>query len=84
MVAKMSPYFPNEAIQLGDRVQVLPDDGTVPHMPGFRWIHTPGHAPGHISFFRDEDRALIIELLLQVMPLLQLNKIPFTKFLPKS
>ncbi|KRG13169.1 MBL fold metallo-hydrolase [Lederbergia galactosidilytica] len=59
MVAKMSPYFPNEAIQLGDRVQVLPDDGTVPHMPGFRWIHTPGHAPGHISFFRDEDRALI-------------------------
>lgn len=29
-------------------------------MPGFRWIHTPGHTLGHISLFRDEDRALIV------------------------
>ena len=28
-------------------------------MPEFRWIHTPGHAPGHISLFRENDRALI-------------------------
>lgn len=59
MVAKLSPYFPNEAIQLGNRVQALPEDGSVPHMSGFRWVHTPGHSPGHVSFFRDEDRALI-------------------------
>ena len=35
----------------------------VPHRsrsaPGWRWIHTPGHAPGHVSFFRDADRVLI-------------------------
>lgn len=59
MVAKMSPMFPNEPIDLGSHVQALPSDGTVPHMPGFHWIHTPGHAPGHVSFFREEDRALI-------------------------
>ncbi|OCA92922.1 MBL fold metallo-hydrolase [Pseudobacillus wudalianchiensis] len=59
MVAKMSPAFPNEPIDLGNNVQVLPSDGTVPHMPGFKWIHTPGHAPGHISLFREKDRALI-------------------------
>ncbi len=59
MVAKMSPMFPNEPINLGDHVQTLPQDGSVPHMPGFRWIHTPGHSPGHVSLFRDEDRALI-------------------------
>ena len=28
-------------------------------MPGWRWIHTPGHSVGHVSFWRDTDRALI-------------------------
>ncbi len=59
MVAKMSPLFPNEPIDLGSRIKVLPTDGTVPHMPEFRWIHTPGHTPGHISLFREKDRTLI-------------------------
>jgi glyoxylase-like metal-dependent hydrolase (beta-lactamase superfamily II) len=60
MVAKMSPLFPNEAIDLGNHVEKLPSDGTVPHMQGFRWIHTPGHSPGHVSLFREKDRALIV------------------------
>lgn len=59
LVAGMSFVFPNEPINLEDRVQVLPHDGSVPAMPGWRWIHTPGHTPGHISLFRDEDRAMI-------------------------
>jgi glyoxylase-like metal-dependent hydrolase (beta-lactamase superfamily II) len=59
MVAKMSPMFPNEPVDLGSHVDKLPSDGTVPHMPGFKWIHTPGHSPGHVSFFRESDRALI-------------------------
>lgn len=60
LVAKMSPLFPNEPINLGDHVQMLPADGTIPHMPEFNWIHTPGHAPGHVSLFREKDRALIV------------------------
>lgn len=59
LVAKMSPAFPNEPINLGSHVQTLPPNGTVPHMPGFRWIHTPGHSPGHVSLFRESDGALI-------------------------
>ena len=59
MVAKMSPLFPNEPIDLGNSVKALPTDGTVPHMPEFRWIHTSGHTPGHISLFREKDRTLI-------------------------
>ncbi|WP_057767973.1 MBL fold metallo-hydrolase [Cytobacillus praedii] len=59
MVAKMSPLFPNEPINIGKNVEKLPSDGSVPSMPGFRWIHTPGHTPGHISLFRDRDKALI-------------------------
>ncbi|MFJ8235933.1 MBL fold metallo-hydrolase [Ureibacillus sp. NPDC094379] len=59
LVAKMSPYFPNEPIQLGDQVKSLPKDGTIPTLEGWKWIHTPGHSPGHVSLFRESDRALI-------------------------
>lgn len=59
LVAKMSPIFPIEPIQLGKYVQELPRDGSVPFMTGWRWLHTPGHTPGHVSLFREEDRTLI-------------------------
>lgn len=59
LVAKMSPYFPNHPINLGNNVHILPKDGSVPNLPGWKWVHTPGHTPGHVSFFRDEDNALI-------------------------
>jgi len=28
-------------------------------MPGWRWIHTPGHTPGHISLWRASDRSIV-------------------------
>lgn len=59
LVAKMSPMFPNEPIDLGENVHVLPADGTVPVLPDFKWIHTPGHSPGQVSLFREKDGALI-------------------------
>jgi len=59
LVAKMSPIFPNEAINLGNNVKPLPSDGSIPHMAEWKWIHTPGHAPGHVSLFREIDRTLI-------------------------
>ncbi|KPN95028.1 MBL fold metallo-hydrolase [Lysinibacillus sp. ZYM-1] len=59
LVAKMSPIFPNEAISLGENIKAIPSNGSIPFMPGFRWIHTPGHSPGHISLFREKDRVLI-------------------------
>ncbi|RSK53940.1 MBL fold metallo-hydrolase [Bacillus canaveralius] len=59
LIAKISPFFPNEAIDLGSHVHALPPDGSIPEMPDWRWIHTPGHSEGHISLFRVADRALI-------------------------
>lgn len=59
LIAKISPTFPSKGINLGNRVQALPAGGSVPWMPGWRWIHTPGHSPGHVSLFRDSDRVLI-------------------------
>jgi glyoxylase-like metal-dependent hydrolase (beta-lactamase superfamily II) len=29
-------------------------------MPGWRWVHTPGHTPGHVSLWREADRALVV------------------------
>jgi glyoxylase-like metal-dependent hydrolase (beta-lactamase superfamily II) len=51
--------FPKHPIDLGQRVQALPEDGSVPGLPGWRWIHTPGHTNGHVSLFRDDDGVLI-------------------------
>ena len=55
-----STLYPRGPIDLGDRVRPLPTDGTVPAMPGWRWIHTPGHSAGHVSFFRESDRILVV------------------------
>ncbi len=59
-MAALSRFYPRGPINMGDRVRTLPADGGVPGMPGWRWIHTPGHTPGHVSFFRDADRTLIV------------------------
>ena len=55
----LSRFFPRGPIDLGEDVFPLPRDGSVPGMPGWIWLWTPGHTPGHVSFFRVEDRALI-------------------------
>jgi glyoxylase-like metal-dependent hydrolase (beta-lactamase superfamily II) len=59
LLSWLSPLYPTRPIVLGSHVQALPNDGTIPGVMGWRWIHTPGHSPGHVSLFRDSDRALI-------------------------
>ncbi len=60
LMAALSWMFPRAPIDLGGRVHALPADGSVPFMPGWRWVHTPGHTTGHVSFFRDGDGTLIV------------------------
>ncbi len=55
----LSRTFPHRGIDLGSQVEPLPDDGSLPGMTGWRWIHTPGHTAGHVSLFRDSDRTLL-------------------------
>ena len=59
LMAIMSPLYPRSWGDISGHVHALPADGSVPTMPGWRWLHTPGHAPGHISLFRDSDKTLI-------------------------
>jgi len=56
----LSPLFPRGPIDVSSHLNTLPPDGSVPFMPGWRWLHTPGHAPGHVSLWREADRALIV------------------------
>jgi glyoxylase-like metal-dependent hydrolase (beta-lactamase superfamily II) len=58
-MALMSRLYPRGPVNLGDHVRELPSDNSVPNFPEWRWIHTPGHSPGHVSLFRDSDRTLI-------------------------
>lgn len=58
-LALLSPLYPRGPIDISERVLPLPEDRSVPGLPGWRWIPTPGHSPGHVSFFRDDDRVLI-------------------------
>jgi glyoxylase-like metal-dependent hydrolase (beta-lactamase superfamily II) len=55
----MSWVFPIGPTDFGDKVKAIPENGQIPELPGWRAIHTPGHAPGHVSLFRDMDRTLI-------------------------
>ncbi|MCM3477305.1 MBL fold metallo-hydrolase [Caldibacillus thermoamylovorans] len=59
LVAKISPMSPNEGVHLGNHVKPLQDNGELPHLSEWKWIHTPGHSDGHISLFREKDRTLI-------------------------
>lgn len=59
LMAYMSWIFPAGPINISQHLQNLPDNGTIPELPDWRFIHTPGHAPGHISLFRHKDRTLI-------------------------
>jgi len=55
----LSPLFPTKPVDVGSRLRALPGDHTVPGMSGWVWMHTPGHAPGHVSFWRESDRTII-------------------------
>lgn len=55
----LSPLFSRGPIDVGARLRTLPADGSVPDMPGWRWLHTPGHAAGHVSLWRESDRTMI-------------------------
>jgi glyoxylase-like metal-dependent hydrolase (beta-lactamase superfamily II) len=60
LMSRLSPFYPRGPIDISEHLRPLPEDGTVPLLPGWRWIHTPGHTVGHVSLFREEDRLLIV------------------------
>lgn len=55
----LSVLFPRGPFNVARWLHTLPSDHSVPGMPGWQWLHTPGHTPGHISLWRESDRTLI-------------------------
>ncbi|HEY0439256.1 MAG TPA: MBL fold metallo-hydrolase, partial [Xanthobacteraceae bacterium] len=60
LMSLLSPLYPRAPVNVANHLRALPVDGSVPPMPGWKWLHTPGHTAGHISFWRDADRAQIV------------------------
>lgn len=63
LMSLMSPLLPQGPINLGDRLRELPDpnkySAKIREMPGWEFIATPGHTPGHISLYRTADGVLL-------------------------
>lgn len=59
MLATLSRFYPRGPVNVSRWLRPLPEGGEVPGMHGWRWLFTPGHTPGHISLWREADRALI-------------------------
>ena len=58
-MALLSFAYPKGPINAESYLKELPEDGTIPELEDWKWIHTPGHTPGHISLFREKDGVLI-------------------------
>jgi glyoxylase-like metal-dependent hydrolase (beta-lactamase superfamily II) len=59
MMSLMSFLYPKGPVDVMEYIHKLPDDNTIPGFPEWKYIHTPGHSPGHVSLFRERDKVLI-------------------------
>ncbi len=59
VMASVAFVYPSSPIDVQEHLKELPEHGAVPALPDWRWIHTPGHTPGHISLFREKDGVLV-------------------------
>jgi len=57
----VSPIYPRGPIDLSGRLRSLSGEVTDTfEMPEWQVLHTPGHTPGHVSFFRPADQTLLV------------------------
>ena len=59
LMSRLSPLYPRTPVNVSAQLCSLPEDGSVPSMPGWRWIHVPGHSVGQIALWRESDATLI-------------------------
>ena len=55
----LARVFPMNVTDLTGLLQPLPDGGVVPGLPDWQWHFTPGHSPGHVSYFNAEKSVLL-------------------------
>ncbi len=57
-IAFLSRFMPSKPYDFTAQVREL-QPNELPGAPGWEWLPTPGHSPGHISLFRPSDRVLL-------------------------
>jgi glyoxylase-like metal-dependent hydrolase (beta-lactamase superfamily II) len=57
--AFVTRFFPPNGQDLRPHLLSLPPEGVVPDLPDWKWLPSPGHAPGHVALFRESDRVLL-------------------------
>ena len=58
-MALLSFAYPKGPINAEEYIKEIPENGIIEELQDWKWIHTPGHTPGHISLFREKDGVLI-------------------------
>jgi glyoxylase-like metal-dependent hydrolase (beta-lactamase superfamily II) len=60
-IAPLMRIAPRRARESGlqEVVRAFDPGAAVPGLPEWKCIHTPGHTPGHVVFFRNRDRVMI-------------------------
>lgn len=58
-MAFLSRFFPSRTANIEEVLRDLPSNGSVPGLEGWMAIFTPGHAPGHVAFWRERDATLV-------------------------
>ena len=58
-MSTISRFYRKEPIDISSLLSALPETNEVPFLSEWKYIHTPGHSPGHISLFREQDKTLI-------------------------
>ncbi len=53
-------FFPSKTVDVGERFAELPSELSAVGLGDWEAIRTPGHTPGHLSFFRRSDRTLLV------------------------
>jgi len=63
LMTLLSPLYPRGPVDLGNRLRPLEEgieEGRASgFLAGWQIVPTPGHTPGHVSFFRSADRLLL-------------------------
>ncbi|MDQ2832172.1 MAG: MBL fold metallo-hydrolase [Acidobacteriota bacterium] len=64
LMTLLSPLYPKGPINVGKQLRSLPVAASGPtamvELPGWELVPTPGHTPGHVSFFRSSDGVLLV------------------------
>ncbi|HEX3662349.1 MAG TPA: MBL fold metallo-hydrolase [Acidobacteriaceae bacterium] len=61
LMSWLSPLYPRGPVDLGSRLRPLLEtqDAAEAGLPGWQVLFTPGHTPGHVSFYRPADHLLL-------------------------